>query len=122
MQDKMPLIKGGTIPEFLRENNLDHNSLPHNWFEPLLPRTLTSLCTLHTNTKALLDNAGNEGGLYPDYVSFTTEELRRHLGVYIVHSLSPSPEVGMKFQTQSEDDINGNKFVNRCIGLSAFIR
>ena len=29
----MPLIKGGPIPEFLIENNLDHTSLPHEWFE-----------------------------------------------------------------------------------------
>ena len=29
--------------------------------------------------------------------------------------MSPSPEVGMKFQTQSEDVINGNNFVNRCL-------
>ena len=40
------------------------------------------------------------------------------MGVYIVHGLSTSPEVGMKFQTQSEDDINGNDFVNWCLGPS----
>ena len=115
----MPLIKGGTIPEFLRKKSIDHSSLPYGWFEPFLPRTITSLWTSYTNTKALLDNYGNEGELYPDYVSFTLDELRRHLGVYILHGLSPSPEVDMKFQTQSEYDINGNNFLNQCLGTSA---
>ena len=77
---------------------------------------------MYTNTKALLENAGNEGELYPDYVSFTAEKLRRHLGVYIVHGLSLFPEVGMKFQTQIEDDINCNDFVDRCIGPLAVRR
>ena len=85
----MPLIKGGPIPEFIRKNNLDHTSLPHKWFEPFLPRTFTSLWNLYTNIKALPKNAGNEGELYLDYVSFTLDKLRRHLGVYIVHGMSP---------------------------------
>ena len=66
MQGTMPLIKGGPIPEFLRENNLDHTSLSHKWFEPFLSRTITPLWTSYTNTKALLENASNEGELYPD--------------------------------------------------------
>ena len=118
----MPLIKGGPIPEFLCENNLKHTSLPHEWFEPFLPRTLTSLWTSYTNTKALLENAGSEGELYPYCISFTPGKLRRHLGVYIVHIMSPSLEVIMKFQTHSEDDINGNNFVNRYLGPSAVRR
>ena len=78
--------------------------------------------TSYTNTKALLENAGNEGELYTDHISFTPDGLRRHLGFYILHGLSPSPEVGMKFKTQSEDDINGNDFVNWCIGPLAVKR
>ena len=81
MQETISLIKGGPIPEFLHENNLDHTSLPHEWFEPFLPRTLTAIWNSYTNTKALLENSGNEGELYPDYVSVTPDKLRRHLGV-----------------------------------------
>ena len=43
MQETMPLIKGGPIPEFLREKKIDHTVLPHKCFKPFLPRTLTSL-------------------------------------------------------------------------------
>ena len=41
MQKTMALIKGGPIKEFLRENNINHTSLPHEWFDPFLPRILT---------------------------------------------------------------------------------
>ena len=32
-----------------------------------------------------------------------------------MHGLSPTPELNIKFQSQAEDDINGNDFVNRCL-------
>ena len=115
-------MTGGPNAEFLSDNDLDHTSLPHEWFEPFLPRSLTSLWTGYTNTKALIENAGNEGEIYPDFYPFTPDEMRRHLGVYIVQGLFPSPEVSMKFYTQSEDDINGNDFVSRSLGPQAIRR
>ena len=36
-----------------------------------------------------------------------------------MHGLSPTPELNMKFQSQTEDDINGNDFVKRCLGPAA---
>ena len=62
-----------------------------------------------------MENAGNIGEIYPDFYPFTPDETRKHLGVYIVHGLAPSPEANMKFKTQSEDDINRNDFVNRSL-------
>ena len=52
---------GRPTSEFLRENNLDHTSLPHEWFEAFLPNRMTSSWTSHTKTKALMQNAGVEG-------------------------------------------------------------
>ena len=69
-----------------------------------------------------MENAGNIGETYPDFYPFTPDEMRRHLGMYIVHDLSPSPEVSMKFKTQSEDDINRDDFVNRSLGPQAVRR
>ena len=64
-------------------------------------------------------NAGTEGEIYPDFKPFIPEELRKHLGVYILHGLSPTPELNMNLQSQAEDNINGNEFVKRCLGPAA---
>ena len=122
MHEKETFVTGGPTAEFLSDDDLDHTSLPHEWFEPFAPRSLTSLWTKYTNTKALMENAGNIGEIYPDFYPFTPDEMRKHLGVYIVHGLAPSPEVSMKFKNQSEDDINGNDFVNRSLGPQAVRR
>ena len=55
-----------------------------------------------------MQNAEVQGEIYPDFRPFITKELRKHHGVYIVHGLSPTPELNMKFQSQAEDDTNGN--------------
>ena len=87
----MKIENGGPTSEFLRENNLDPTSLPHEWFEAFLTSRMTSSWTSYTNTKSLMQNAGVEGEIYPDFKPFNPEELRKHLGVYIVHGLSPTP-------------------------------
>ena len=69
-----------------------------------------------------MQNAGVEGEIYLDFKPFIHEDLRKHLGVYIVHGLSPTPELNMKFQSQAEDDIHGNDFVKRCLGPAAVRR
>ena len=83
---------------------------------------MTSSWTSYTNTNALMQNTGVEGEIYPDFKPFIPEEIRKHLGVYILHGLSPTPELNMKFQSQAEDDINGNDFVKRCLGPAAVRR
>ena len=45
-----------------------------------------------------MQNSGVEGEIYPDFKPFITEELSENLGVYIVHGLSQTPELNMKFQ------------------------
>ena len=101
--------------EILSENGLDSTSMPHKWFEAFLLRSLTSQCTSFTNHKALLSSAGTEGKVYPDYIPFTNDELRKHIGLYMVHGLAPSPQVSMKFSSQEQDEINRNDFVKRSL-------
>ena len=122
IQETMKIENGGPTSEYFRENNLDYASLPHEWFEAFLPSCMNSSWTKYTNTKALMQNSGIEGEIYPDFKPFILEYLRKHLGVYIVHGLSPTQEFNMKFQSQSEDNINGNDFVKRCIGPAAVRR
>ena len=98
MRERKPIgDHGAPRPEFLFEHGLNANSLPHEWFKSFSSRSLTGMWTSYTNDKALLSNAGQEGKIYPDWVPFTNDELRYHVGVYMVHGLSPLPHVSMKF-------------------------
>ena len=78
--------------------------------------------TSYTNTKAIMENAGeigNSNGLYPDFVPFTCKELRQHIGVRILHGICPTPRLEMKFRSTQEDEVNGNNFVKQCLGSNA---
>ena len=113
---------GAPRPEFIFENKLDSDSLPHEWFEPFVPRSLTGMWTSYTNHKALLANAGQDGEVYPDFTPFTNDRLRQEISVYMIQGLGPAPQVSMKFKSQQEDDINGNDFINRSLGPGAVRR
>ena len=55
IQETVKIDNGGPTSEFLRENNLDHTRLPHEWFEAFLPSRMTSSWTLiheHQGTDA----------------------------------------------------------------------
>ena len=43
-------------------------------------------------------------------------ELMKHIGFYLLQGLSPSPQVEIKFHSQSEDPVNGNEFVHKSFG------
>ena len=113
---------GAPRPDFNFDNGLDVNSMLYEWFEPFLPISLTSQCNSYTNHKALLANSGQEDEIYPDFKPFSNDELRKHIGVYMVHGLAPSLHVSMKFASQQEDDINGNDFIKLCMGPAAVRR
>ena len=49
-----------------------------------------------------------EGQVYPDYIDFSPTEFKR----YILHGISPSPRIEMKFQSKKKDPVNGNDFVS----------
>ena len=56
-----------------------------------------------------MQNNGVEGEIYPDFKPCIPEELRKHIGVYILYGLSLTPEINMKFQSQADDNKNGNE-------------
>ena len=105
--------------EFLHSHNLTTNSKPHEWFEAFLPSQLIGQLTTFTNLKAILSNAGKGCEIYPDFNLFSPNELRKHIGVYFVQGLAPSPNINMKFKGQRENDINGNDLIHRCLGPNA---
>ena len=76
--------------------------------------------TTFTNLKAGLEHAGTRGGPYfKEWTNFEPYELKKHLGVYILQGIAPSPQVQLKFKTQAVDDINGCDFISRCLGPGA---
>jgi hypothetical protein len=70
-----------------------------------------------TNLKATLAGAG--GTMYQDWKPFSAEEIRQHLGLYILNGLSPSPRVEHKFRPQRDDVVHGSDFVYRAFGGGA---
>jgi len=64
--------------------------------KPTDPRNVGTIVewTTYSNTKAMLCNAGEKGGIYPEIAPFST-----FLGVNILHGLTPSPQVKMKLST-----------------------
>lgn len=71
------------------------------------------------NLKASLSNAGKGGTVYIDYFDFSFEEMMKHIGVYFLHGISPSPQVEMKMMPQFDDQFNGDDFIFNALGLNA---
>ena len=72
--------------------------------------------TSWANTKAIIANAGPDGVTYRDFFPFDVEELRSHVGIYVLQGLSPSPRVEYKFHRQIYDPVNGNDYVYQSTG------
>lgn len=114
--------KGRANQEFLDKNKLDHNCKPHQFFDAFLPYSLTAKWNSYSTTKAYQENAGGLGGangLYPDWVPFSVREFRQHIGVRLLHGISPTPRLEMKFKSQAEDPVNGNDLIYRLFGPNA---
>ncbi len=47
--------------------------------------------TTQTNLKIMLCNAGPGVTVYKDFTPFTTFESMKHVGIYILNEVSPSP-------------------------------
>ena len=59
IKETVKIKNGGPISEFLRENDLDHTILPHEWSEAFLPSRMTSSWTSYTKhgwTKTITQN------------------------------------------------------------------
>ena len=74
------------------------------------------------NVKAMMVNASKRGGKYSDFKDFTKRELMAHLGVYLLHSISPSPLIEMKYKHHAEDPVNGSHVYNRIFGIKGVTR
>ena len=57
--------------------------------------------------------------MYQDFQDFTNKEIRQHIGIYILHGLSPSPRVELKFKPQRSDCVHGNDMVYSSFGPNA---
>ena len=45
-----------------------------------------------------------------------------NIGIYIINSLTPSPQVTIKFNPQEKDPINGNDFIASAFSPSTLTR
>ena len=70
------------------------------------------------NVKAMIVNAGNRGVKYADFIDFSKCELMSHLSLYLLHAISPSPQLDMKFKIEAEDLVNGSTLCNEVFGKS----
>jgi len=98
-------IEGRAKKDWLQKNKLTPQSLPDKWIGALLqdkkqqndPKsvvTISDWCT-YSNCKAMLCNAGQKGGIYPEFTNFSPDEIKSFLGLYILNGLNPSPQVKM---------------------------
>ena len=53
---------------------------------------------------------------------FSFDETMAHLTIQLLHSISPSPQIEMKFKTQKEDPVNGSDLCTEVFGSNASIR
>ena len=89
--------------EYLFENGIGFDSHPFEWFNlfsPLKrvndthPKAVTmDDMTTWLNVKAMIANAGKRGGKYSDFIDFTKCELMSHLSLYLLHTISTSPQL-----------------------------
>ena len=78
--------------------------------------------TAWLNVKTMMANTGKRGGKYTGFKYFTKRELMAHLGVYLLHSIYPSPQIEMKFKCNAEDPVNGSDICNRLFGKKRVTR
>jgi len=107
--------EGRANAEWLTKKKLTVESSPEDWVEALLqdkrkptdPRHVVTISdwTTYSNAKAMLSNSGQMGGIYPEFTPFSPQEIKSFLGLYVLHGLTPLPQVKMKFKSQLEDPV-----------------
>ena len=92
----------------MRKQNLSPGSRPDEFSEFFMPFPIHNtdgkkemvsfvLLTKWTNVKANLTNAGPGGVYYHNFHSFSVQDIRQHIGLYVFHGLAPSPQIEKKF-------------------------
>ena len=74
------------------------------------------------NVKAMVVNSVSRGGKYIRFFYFNTPEIMSHLALYLLHSISPSPQVEIKFKSNQEDPVNGSSLCNEVFGNTVLNR
>ena len=115
--------------DFLIEHGISPSSHPAYWFDMFMPRmkrrqtglNTTSIAefTSSTNKKAILSNAGQKGEQYAHFQPFSVDEAMKHLDVYMINGVSPSPQVAFKFESQSLNSTNDNDICYESLGSNA---
>ena len=125
-----PVTKLTCNHEFLKKHGLDENSTPSDWIYPFLPSHkpkgsppdtfITDQWAAFTNMKAEMEFAGNQasGGCYENFERFTPDEIRRHLILYSIQGLNPSPQLHMKMKHQREEPIQGCDAIANAMGAN----
>ena len=94
-----------TVPnlDFLFLHNINLDSHPTKWFNIFFPKLRTK--NTHpkavtseefqswTNTKAMVENEGRRGGKYKGFRYFNNKEMMAHLGVYLLHGITPATQI-----------------------------
>ena len=123
---RIPLDKGCVNAAFKRKHSLSKTSRPQDFAEAFLPfkddrkvknHMSFQLLTRWTNLKASLASAGNL--TYTDYRDFSERELRQHFGQYVLHGISPTPQVEYQFRSQTQDPVPGIDFCYTSFGPNA---
>ena len=70
----------------------------------------------------MMKNAGRRGGKYKGFKDFTKKEMMVHLGVYLLHGISPAPQIEMKFISSLDDPVNGSNICNEIFGRAGATR
>ena len=63
-----------------------------------------------------------KGGKYKGFVDFDKREFMSHLSLYLLHSISPSPQIDFKFKSEIEDPVNGSTLCNEVFGKGGVTR
>ncbi len=115
---------GGPNSDFLKWYGINDKSHPMDWFAAFMPLTpdankedpavanmkgdrrtkfAVSNWMAYSNTKAMLNGAGEEGHIFAGkHRPFTNRDIVSMLGVYILNRLALLPQLVQKMQPQSK--------------------
>ena len=122
-----PRSKGRPCLKWLDKHKLSTESPPTAWLDALMridgdgnnyPETIISKWTSWTNAKAILANVGL-GGNYANFEPFNTNEIKKHIGIYILNGLNISSCVDYKFNSTYVDPVNGSDLCYNAFGVGA---
>ena len=121
--------EGHPNAKFLEANGLSVNAHPADWYKAFLPiydgtcsqsqafkSCFTHQWAQYTNNRALLVGAGTQGSMYPTFEAFSHRDIEKHLAIYIMQGLNPSPQVEMKIASQMDDPCQGNDLIYQTFG------